>query len=210
MKLDHDGDAAPAEQSAARGDMTQTIKRCSMLRSDSSFSTSTTVPNVAEHHLDERLLSLGEEFARLERQYLAAVQPFNLLCDRAQALASKLAGVSDPPRGYAETNLQLEKMKEAEAKVGGIDEADEIVTALSNQMGAIIDEIWENAPRTLDGMRVYARVLKHFNEKLWGGEFRTLDFEEQTIRALTDALLGMVAFKKPMRFKISHVETVRT
>lgn len=152
---------------------------------------------------DAHLIALGARFVATVKQMLAAEKKSNALCRKAHRLASNLAGVGNPPKGRAESERFLDRLAEAETRIGGVNEASDTACRLSDEVGRLADEIATIAPMSIEGARVHARVVQAlYLQNVGEGEQFDPDahYNGKIVRSFVSALLT----EAPRAPRIAH------
>jgi hypothetical protein len=133
---------------------------------------------------------LGEAYARLWPDLIAARDAFNETAGSADELAWQRLGYQSAPEGRCPRELRTLWLEERD-KTGnelGSDVLWEKLNAIDWKLDPIAWQIMATPARSLAGLRAKAILAVRINADLWEEPFDDLDWDKKTIRSLIEAV----------------------
>jgi hypothetical protein len=149
---------------------------------------------------DAELIRLGEEYKRLLPSFEAGLAAYNRLSIEANSSAVERFEALIPDRTAQATKASdrvlFGLIKDAWA-TNGADVAFAEFEPIEEQWRDVVDKIVKLPAKTIEGVRAKLHVAIRENSKLWETSDCDLDWHEQAVRSLMEALCVVVGGEVP-------------
>jgi hypothetical protein len=176
----------------------QTLSRRAILAGAASVPAFAVPALAANDNPDAELIAQGEAYARLLPVFEALQDDHSKKTRLAQNLAWERVGYETTPRHPTKEQcyLFMNEWKKTDVETGN-DVAGQKVETVSREIYPIEDQIMETPARTVAGLRVKAMLTVSVATRLWEKPFRDLDYDQQAMRSLIEAVCAVAGLDLP-------------